>query len=454
MKIHKPIIFLFLCLLFIFGGCERPDNWKEADDNSIEQDEITIIKTPTIESNANTSIIATRKDASVEISYTYFDPAIFYKLPSEDVPPDFYEVYLSKDSGNTWEIIRTLEASGTQGSFTIDGLTNDELYYIYLKEKLLLTGMEKNSNVAFFVPSAFKPSYNFVASDHYGNDLYSFGVNSINNSIVYATRYYEYEPGYADASVFLTGSGGNPELIGTSCWFPDFSNDGSQIAYSSDKGEVFDGILMPEHLFIYDIGMGSANRVTSGYSVNKYPAWSPDNSELTFSSSGLSDQALRIAVFNTEDKTIKKVQEISDLPGNVLSYSQERPVWSADGKYIYCTHRYFTNDNVNPGFYDIYRINLDEGGYEPVFRTPGIECITVPSPYNSKLAFLTDLSGKLQVWIYDFNARKLSQPFDTKDYNFSEVWSQIRWKNDHILLFAAYSAEKGGDISLYSISIE
>ncbi|MBN1792040.1 MAG: PD40 domain-containing protein, partial [Bacteroidales bacterium] len=146
--------------------------------------------------------------------------------------------------------------------------------------------------------------------------------------------------------------------------------------------------------------------------------------------------------------------EITGLPGDVLSYSQERPAWSADGKYIYYSHRYFTNANANPGYYDIYRINPDEGGYEPVFRTPGIECIPVPSPDNSKLAFLSDLSGRLQVWIYDFNSGKLSQPFDTRDYDFSEVWSQIRWKNDHTLLFAAHSAEKGGDISLFSISVE
>ncbi|MBN1185315.1 MAG: PD40 domain-containing protein, partial [Bacteroidales bacterium] len=334
MNLHKPIVPLMLCLL-ISGGCEGPDDGIETDNNNTRPDEIVFIKTPAIESDANTSIIATRKDASVEISYRYFDPAILYKIPSLDVPPDLYEVYLSADSGNTWEMIRTIEASGDEGSFTIDGLVNHELYYIYVKEKALLTGKTENSNVALFVPSPFKPMYNFIAEDHYGNDLYSFGVNGNNNNIVYATRYFEYEPGYAAASVFLAGSVGNPELIGTSCYFPDFSGDGSQIAYSSDKGEVFDGILMPEHLFIYDVNTATANRVTSGYSVNKYPARSTDNAKLAFSSSPLSDQALRISVYDTEDKTIQKVSEITGLPGDVLSYSQERPAWSADGKYIY-----------------------------------------------------------------------------------------------------------------------
>jgi len=193
MKRHNPLSSLLLCFLLITGGCEVPDNGNETGDNHTRPDEIAIIKTPLIESDANTTIIATRKDAGVEISYRYFDAALFYKLPSDDVPPDFYEVYLSKDSGNSWEMIRTVDVIGTEGSFTIDGLTNDALYYIYLKEKALLTGKERNSNVALFVPSAFKPTYNFIAADHYGHDLYSFGVNSNNNSIVYATRFYEYE---------------------------------------------------------------------------------------------------------------------------------------------------------------------------------------------------------------------------------------------------------------------
>lgn len=440
MRPYKLTILILLCSHLFWAGCEK---------NIVDfnKDALVTVKTPSITSDSYTSIIATRKDASAEITLKYFDPGLLYKERNYSVYPDYYEVYLSKDEGTSWEMIRTLDTTFINRSFTIPGLVNGNLYYIYLKETYSKTKSAKNTNVALFVPSAFKPAYSLILTNYSDNDLYSFDWNSSNNDIVYATTYYEFKPGYAAASLFISQSDNEQQLVDINAWFPHFNKDGTKISYSSDKGEIFDGKLMPEHIAIYDVNTKTTNRITTGYSVNRYPVWSPDNSKIAFSYSEKSDESLRIALLNSDTHSRKILQTESGLNQKILSYSQIRPAWSADGKHIYYTLWFSTDSNINPGLYDIYRIGTNGGIPEPVLDSPWIECTPVMSPDNSKIAFLSDFRGKLQIWVYDYTNNKLNQPFDTDIYSFDVVWSQLKWKNNNTILFA----NRDG---LYSISVE
>jgi len=440
MRPYKLTILILLCSHLFWAGCEKTNI-------GFNKDALVTVKTPSITSDSYTSIIATRKDASVEITLKYFDPGLLYKERNYSVYPDYYEVYLSKDKGTSWEMIRTLDTTFINSSFTIPGLVNGNLYYVYLKETYTNTKTSKNTNVALFVPSAFKPAYSLILTNYSDNDLYSFDWNSSNNDIVYATTFYEFKPGYAAASLFISRSDNEQQLVDINAWFPHFNKDGTKISYSSDKGEIFDGKLMPEHIAIYDVNTKTTNRITAGYSVKRYPVWSPDNSQIAFSYSEKSDESLRIALLNSDNHSRKTLQTESGLDQKILSYSQIRPAWSADGKHIYFTLWFSTDFNINPGLYDIYRIGTNGGIPEPVLDSPWTECTPVISPDNSKLAFLSDYSGKLQIWVYDYTNNKFSQPFDTDIYSFEVVWSQLKWKNNNTILFA-------NRYGLYSISVE
>ena len=444
MRSAKLTFFFFFFFAVLFTGCQKIEDLF----SSKKSPKITQIT-----SSANSSIIATRKDASVELKLNYSVLMPFDGGNSNTLIPDHYEVYISKNEGIDWELVKTIDTSYVNKSFIISGLTNDLLYYLYLKEIKNKVGLA-STNVVRFVPSAFKPTYKFILADYYGHDLYSFGVSADISRSVYATKYYVYLQGYAAPSIFLSKPDGPPQLIDINCWFPDFSGDGTNISYSSDKGELFDGHLRPEHIAIYNLSTNKSTRITSGYSVNKYPAWSPTNSSLVYSSSDKSDVELRLTLYNpaTNQSQILEAKQSSDP--NILSYSQDRPAWSPDGKYIYYTYQYYTNNNVNPGNYDIYRINSTGGTAEPVFISNYIECSPSISPDNSKLAFLTNFNGKVQIWIYTFIDSKFHQPFDNSSYDLSENWSKIKWINNNTILFTGYSAEKGGDASLFSITVE
>ena len=443
MKTYKLIILLIFSLITFFSGCNK-------EDNIVEQDSFGTIKTPALKANSYTSIIATRKDAAVEIAVNYFDPA-WYKVATYGVLPDYYELYLSKNTPDNFQMISTIDTSYINKSFTIIGLTNNELYYVYLKEVTAGGKETKNSNVAVFVPSAFEPSYNFILKEYHGHDLYSFDWNW-SNRIVYATHFYEYSPGHAAESIFISESD-TPELVDINCWSPEFNNYGTMITYSSDKGEVFDGKIIPEHLMTYDLASKKISRLTSGYSVNRYPVWSPDNSLIAFSSSENGDYNLRLKLINLANHEIMELPAGNGADQSILGYSQEHPAWSADGEYIYYTHRNYTNDNINPGYFDIYRMKSNGGVPEPVFDFDGIECAPAVSPDNSKIAFLSDLSGKLQIWVYSFTDNRFYQTFNNSNYDFSEYWSEIKWKDNKTLFFTAFSSEEAEN-SLFTITVE
>ncbi len=447
MRPLNPGILFFLFFFAFYSGCQKLEN-------SVNQDNPGIIKKTSIVADSKSRIIATRKNASVEILLNYYDIQFWDKINSNNHSyPDYYEVYISTNTAN-WDLIKTVDTSYINRSFIISDLQNDKLYYMYLKEICDNGKTSKNTNVVLFIPSEFKPEYSFIMKDYFDHDIYSFDRNSNNGTIVYGTKYYEYQQDYAAPAVFITGSGDKTHLVDINCWFPDFNNDGTNISYSSNKGEKFDGIILPEHIAIYDLNTRKSVKITSGYSVNKFPVWSPISSMLAYSSSEKSDNDLKITVFNPETKIAKILEDRIEADPLILRYSQEQPGWSSDEKYIYYTHRYFTDENVNPGYYDIYRINSKGGTPEPVFNSGWIECTPSISPDNSRIAFLTDLSGKLQIWIYDFIEGKYQQPFDASTFYFSEIWSQIRWRDNNTLLFTAYSEEHGGDSSLFLITVE
>jgi hypothetical protein len=440
------MILLFSLLIAVFSAsCQKIEDLFSNKKSSSGDSEII--------STGQSSIIATRKDASVEIKLSFSDLSPLKVESIKSTYPDYYEVYILKNVETDWKLIKIVDTSFINKSFIISGLTNDVLYFLYLKEVKNKVGVS-NTNVVRFVPSSFKPTYKFMLDDYYGHDLYSFAVSSNLGKTVYATKFYEYQQNYAAPAIFLSNPNDIPQLIDINCWFPDFSGDGINIAYSSNMGEVFDGHLMPEHIAIFNANTNKSTRITSGYSVNKYPAWSPTNSSLVYSSSEKSDQDLRITLFNTETSQSQILETKPNLNQDILSYSQERSAWSPDGKYIYYTHKYFTNDNVNPGYYDIYRISSSGGTPEPIFTSNKIECSPSISPDNSKLAFITDYNGKLQIWIYSFLDSKFHQPFDSNSYDLSEVWSRIKWIDNKTILFSGYSEEKGGDESLFSVTVE
>jgi hypothetical protein len=401
---------------------------------------------PALEKNSFTSIVATRKDRGAEVALGYLDLIYFYKERDYYVYPDSFEVYLSEGDTNRWTRVMVLDTSIIGKKFKLEGLRNDSLYFVYVKEVYKNEGVKKNSNLAMFVPSSFNPEYKALLDNYYGNDLYSFDTKDLNGPIVYSTTFYEYKPGHASGAVFLVLADSSPRLINYNSWYPNLRNDSRQVVFSYDGYSVVPG-FRPEHLMTYDLRTGSKKFITSGTSVDRFPCWSPDNSQIAYSTSTVSDNELRIALI--DPVSLNKLMAVSgfEQAGNILKYSETNPVWSPDSKYIYYTYWTATDQNLNPGVTDIYRVSVNDGRAEPFIFSSKLELLPAVSPDNTKLAFLSDYSGKFEIWFYDLTNGRLKQLFDNDSFNFDEVWAGLKWKDNKTLLFSDRK-------SLWSVSTE
>jgi len=126
---------------------------------------------------------------------------------------------------------------------------------------------------------------------------------------------------------------------------PDWSPDGKQIAFSSDRRlDLGDSLVVPvgfdRNIFILDVTTRRITQVTNEHGDNLSPSWSPDGRRIAFTSDRNGVYNLYVAAVDSGTST-----PITDVLNGVFD-----PAWSIDGRKIVFT-------GFNGGGYDIYVMN-------------------------------------------------------------------------------------------------
>ena len=132
--------------------------------------------------------------------------------------------------------------------------------------------------------------------------------------------------------------------------FPDWSPDGSMIAYApggGPSGKSWIAIMNPD---------GSGQRRLPGTDYGEYPSWSPDGRRIAFSSN-LSGHAL-MSIVDVEGSRVVDLSSVGE-GGKVA--------WSPDGGSILFQSRRDHSDNYN----DIYGMRPDGTGVKRLTRANG-----------------------------------------------------------------------------------
>ena len=142
-------------------------------------------------------------------------------------------------------------------------------------------------------------------------------------------------------------------------------------------------------LWLIDLTRASAIPLSTGGGRNASPVWSPDSTRIMFASDRDGHQAFyekRVADASVERKVVG-FNDSSAAPGG----------WSHDGAWILF-------NRVDPDSrWNIYRVPASGSGTpEPLVNGPGVEVGARPSPDGGWIAYLSDETGRLDLFVRSF----------------------------------------------------
>jgi serine/threonine protein kinase len=160
---------------------------------------------------------------------------------------------------------------------------------------------------------------------------------------------------------------------------PRLSRDGRRLAVEIGS---FVGTGMAD-VWVYDVRSRVGTRATSGAEHESAPVWSPDASEIVFTAGGVKTPNLRRLTLGGE--TVELLPHTG-----LVQWSSD---WSADGRFVA-----YANRDPATGW-DVWILPLDNRKPVPFVRTPYNEHSATFSPDGRLIAFVSDQSGQLEVYV-------------------------------------------------------
>jgi Tol biopolymer transport system component len=207
----------------------------------------------------------------------------------------------------------------------------------------------------------------------------------------------------AVGDIYVMPVGGKPENITKDKYLdtdPAWSPDGSQLVYSSDKGG---GLLQ---LRIRDMKTGRDRQLTRLTTQPQGATWSPDGKKIAFFAVDGMWRAANISVVDVAGGEVTQIHESMFAPGT--------PVWSADGKTVAVAMVAPYTKRFREGTNQVLTMSATGGNdkwYAPV-PTLSIdsrgECGPVWSPDGTKMAAIYE--GVLAVWPVSPSGEPLGPP--------------------------------------------
>ena len=207
----------------------------------------------------------------------------------------------------------------------------------------------------------------------------------------------------AVGDIYVMPVGGRPENITRDKYLdtdPAWSPDGSQLVYSSDKGGGF------LQLWIRDMKTGRERQLTHLTTQPQGATWSPDGKKIAFFAVDGMWRAAIVSVVDVASGEVTRIHESMFGPGT--------PTWSADGRTVAIAMIAPYSKRFREGTNQVLTMSAGGGNYKWYAPVPALsidsrgECGPVWSPDGSKMAAIYE--GVLAVWPVSPEGEPLGPP--------------------------------------------
>jgi imidazolonepropionase-like amidohydrolase/Tol biopolymer transport system component len=203
---------------------------------------------------------------------------------------------------------------------------------------------------------------------------------------------------------------------------PRFSPDGSEIAYTSDAGGGDNVWIMQAD------GNGKRQLTKEDFRLLNNPYWSPDGDYIAVRKHFTTTRSLgtgEIWLYHVNGGAGVAVVE---RPNEQHQKELGEPAFSPDGRYIYFSVDSTPGDTFvyaqdsNDQIFEIRRHDLQTGKTESFVTGAGGAVRPTPSPDGKYLAFVRRLDGKTALFLKDLTSGTEFPVYDQLDQDLQEVW--------------------------------
>lgn len=202
---------------------------------------------------------------------------------------------------------------------------------------------------------------------------------------------------------------------------PRFSPDGTELAFTSDQGGG-------DNIWVMNVDGSDARAVTDEkFRLLNSPAWSPDGDYIVARKHFTGMRSLGAGEIWLYHKSGGQGVQLNKRPNEQKDLGE--PIYTPDGQYVLFSRdstpgQYFEySKDSNNQIYEIYAIELATGDIKPWVSGPGGAVRPTPSPDGDYLAFVRRIRADTALFIQNRNSGELTPIFDNLTRDMQETWA-------------------------------
>lgn len=416
-------LFSILLLLIVFiSACEKDDACKDGDGLWLPH------------------LSAERGDKMVHLYW--YEPRFYLAniVPPNFEDPDYSKIFMAEGIEGDFELFETQKSKSYE--LDIENLENNKVYRFYVE--IGKKGCETlRSKTIMIMPS--KPEKTEVIQSVERKQLGFGDINKDNNIYSYTNFSFEWDGGEncCKSKAVILYSDNNVAVVDTFCYAPSWHPEKNELVYVTDKGNIAVNGHRPSHLVNYSLDEKIYKHYLDGENSNRFPIYSEQGESIIYVSYPR-DGNYEIWEMEVETELREKIVP-NDPFSNQKLIDPDKPVISTDGAFLYFEAAKSTSHGAPLG---IWQFSFGDKTITSVFESDWNDSNPAISPDTKKLAFISNRSGRDEIWMYLLGVERFFQITGSEPFVCRRGLGKIQWKDNSTIIYCSNDYKEEGIIEV------